>query len=121
MNNYFLDFPPPIDSITVDETCSNDFTVSWTATGNDIRLSYNVTLSPPSSVSLVITMDNSYNFTRLMPNTDYTVTISAWTVPQCLGAPTTMMIITPTRKAAVPGNILPLYLRICLCIYVIDL
>ena len=94
----FLIAAPPI-SITVNETCSNDFTVSWTTTSDGIGSSYNVTLSPPSSI--LTTMDNSYNFTGLIPNTDYNVTIRAI---QCLGAPTTMMITTSTRKAAVPSS-----------------
>ena len=95
---------PPIDSITVNETCSNDFTVSWTATSDDIRLSYNVTLSPPSSVALITTMDNSYNFTGLMPNTVYNIAIRAGEILQCLGAPTAMMITTPTSGPVVQNS-----------------
>ena len=100
---------PPIDSITVVEACRNDFTVSWTATSNEIRLSYNVTLSPPSSVALITTMDNSYNFTGLMPNTTYAVTIRAGEVVQCLGAPTTMMIATPTSGPVVRNSEFSVY------------
>ena len=94
---------PSIDSITVVEACENDFTVSWTTTSSDIRLSYNVTLSPPSSVPLMITMNNSYNFTGLIPNATYSVTIRAGESTQCLGAPTTMMITTP-RSGPVVRN-----------------
>ena len=55
-----------------------------------------MTLSPPSSVALITTMNNSYNFTGLMPNTVYSITIRAGEIVECLGAPTTMMITTPT-------------------------
>ena len=95
---------PAIDSVTVDETCSNDFTVSWTATSDDIRLSYNVTLSSPSRVALITTMDNSYNFTGLMRNTTYNITIRAREILQCFGAPTTMMITTPTSGPVVQNS-----------------
>ena len=87
----YIDPPPAINSITVDEICTNDFTVSWTSTSNDTGLLYTVTLLPDGET--LITTSTSYNFRGLIPNSNYNVTI----VPSSslgTGIPTIIMVTT---------------------------
>ena len=85
--------------------CTNDFTVSWTPASNDTGLSYNVILSLQSVVILVSdsTMDNSYNFTGLTPNTNYSVSIVS-VLNSCTGTPNTIILTTVTVEAGVPNS-----------------
>ena len=100
--------PTAITAIEVTEVCTNDFTVSWTAASNEEGLSYTVTLSSPSMMNDTVVdamMDTSYNFTVLMPNTYYNVSVvSRLTSTTCVGTPTTTMVTTLTIEAGVPAS-----------------
>ena len=100
----FID-PPDIVAIEVTEVCTNDFTVSWIAASNKEGLSFNVTLSPPSVINDTVVdamMNTSYNFTDLMPNTAYDVSVvSTIRSTLCLGIPVTTMVTTLTVEAGV--------------------
>ena len=95
--------PPAITAIEVNEICTNDFTVSWTPASNEEGLSYNVTLSLQSGVILFSdsTIDNSYNFTGLAPNTEYNVPIAS-VLNSCTGTSNAIMITTV--QAGVPNS-----------------
>ena len=94
--------PPPINSIRVDEVCSNDFTISWISTRDDTGLHFIVILAPLGQ--LTTTMDTNYNFTGLMPNTNYSVTVSTKETMACLGLSMVIMVTTVTKQAAVPRS-----------------
>ena len=94
----FIAAPPAITSVEVNEICTNDFTVSWTPASNEEGLSYNVTLS---FILLVSTINNSYNFTGLTPNTEYNVSIAS-VLNSCLGASNTTLLTTV--EAGVPNS-----------------
>lgn len=103
--------PPAINSITVDELCSNDFTISWTITGDDTGVSYTVTLiSSGLSGLTVTTMNTSHNVTRLSsvdgltPNTSYDVEVVSIAGQTCMGVSATTTATTSTREAAVPRS-----------------
>ena len=82
---------PVINTLTVDDICSDSFTVSWTSTSNETEISYNVMLSPPSQS--LTTMNNYNNFTGLTPNTNYSVTVVA---SSSLGSGVPMAIVVTT-------------------------
>ena len=94
--------PPPINNIRVEEICSNDFTISWTSTGDDTRLYYNVILTP--SNQMLTTMDTYNNFTGLTPDTNYNITVATQESMACLGFSMVLRIATVTRQVAVPGS-----------------
>ena len=82
---------PVINTLTVNDICSDSFTVSWTSTSNETEISYNVMLSPPSQS--LTTMNNYNNFTGLTPNTNYSVTVVA---SSSLGSGVPMAIVVTT-------------------------
>ena len=97
--------PPAITAIEVTGVCTNDFTVSWTAASNEEGLSYSVTLFPSGmtgGITLDSMMNTSYNFTDLMPNTAYEVSVATILNSTCLGIATTTMVTTLTVEAGVP-------------------
>ena len=98
-----------INSITVDEICSDSFTVSWTSTSDEI-LSYNVMLSPPSQS--LTTLNTYNNFTGLTPNTSYSVTVVA---SGSLGSGTPMVIVVTTLTVEA-GRPLSKIFEIWLCL-----
>ena len=102
---FYTAAPPAITAIEVNEICTNDFNVSWTPASNEEGLSYNVTLSLQSGVILVSdsTMDTSYNFTGLTPNTEYNVSIVS-VLNSCTGTLNTMLLTTVTVEAGVPQS-----------------
>ena len=102
----FID-PPAITAIEATEVCTNDFTVSWTAASNKEGLSYTVTLSSPSVMNDIVVdamMNTSYNFTDLMPNTAYDVSVVSRLISTCVGTHNTTMVTTLTAEAGVPQS-----------------
>ena len=97
----FID-PPLIVDLT-DTTCTNDFTVSWTATSNE-GVSYDMTVSP-SNVNITQLMETSYNFTGVMMPTTYVVSIfSRIDQSTCVGIPSNVTGTTLTVEAGVPES-----------------
>ena len=102
----FIARPPAVTSIEVTEVCTNDFTVSWTAASNEERLSYNVTLSSPSMMNGTVadaTMDTSYNFTNLVPNTTYEISVLS-RVNMCSGMSNEIMATTLMEGTGTPQS-----------------
>ena len=95
--------PPDITTVEVTGRCTNDFTLSWTAASNNEGLSYIVSIVPVgTSVDL---MDTSYNITRLIPDTTYTVGVySRLTTTLCLGIPYVTTVTTLTVETGVPQS-----------------
>ena len=102
----FID-PPAITAIEVAEVCTNDFTVSLTAASNEEGLSYTVTLSSPSMMNDIVVdamMNTSYNFTDLMPNTAYDVSVVSRLISTCVGTHNTTIFTTLTVAEGVPAG-----------------
>ena len=100
---HYID-PPAITVIEVTEVCTNDFTVSWSTASNEEGLSYIVTLSSPSMMNYTVVdamMNASYNFTDLMPNTAFDVSVVSRLTSTCLGIATTTMVTTLTVEVGV--------------------
>ena len=98
--------PPAITAIEVNEICTNDFTVSWTPASNEEGLSYDLILLQPgtlNNIRLESTMDTSFNFTGLTPNTAYNISIAS-ELNSCSGTPNTIMLTTVTVEAGVPQS-----------------
>ena len=97
--------PPAITAIEVNEICTNDFTVSWTPASSEERLYYVLILlqSGITNSSLLATMDTSYNFTGLTPNTAYNITVAS-ELNSCSGTPNTILLTTATVEAGVPQS-----------------
>ena len=98
--------PPAITAIEVNEICTNDFNVSWTPASNEEGLFYDVILlqsSMSNGIRLDSTMDTSYNFTGLTPNTAYNITVAS-VLNSCSGTPNTIMLTTVTVQAGVPQS-----------------
>ena len=51
-------------------------------------------------------MDTSYNFTDLIPNTAYNVSVASTLSNTCVGIATTTMVTTLTVEAGVPHSVL---------------
>ena len=100
MNLCYYTDPPAITVMNVTEVCTNDFTVSWTAASNEEGISYTVTLLP-LNVSMNPMMDTSYNFTGLIPATDYVVNVFS-ILNNCPGISTTTMVTTLMVDEGVP-------------------
>ena len=99
--------PPAITAIEITEVCTNDFTVSWTAASNQEGLSYGVTLFPSGmtgDITINSMMNTSYNFTDLMPNTAYNVSVASVLARTCVGIVTTTVITTLTIEAGLPQS-----------------
>ena len=100
--------PPAITTVTENEVCTNDITVSWTAASNEEGLSYSVTLSSPSMIGDTVVepmTDTSYNFTGLMPDTNYNVTVASRLIStSCVGTPNTVMVTTLPVMEGVPAS-----------------
>ena len=113
----FID-PQAITAIEVTKVCTNDFTVSWTAASNEEGLSYTVTLSSPSMMNDAVVdaiVDTSYNFTDLIPNTAYAVTVVSRLASTCVGIANTTMVTTLTGTEGVPQselNVAIMYLHL---------
>ena len=113
----FID-PPAITGIEVTEVCTNDFTVSWTPANYEEGLSYNVTLLSPSMMNDRVAdavMDTFYNFTDLIPNTAYNVSVASRPSSTCVGIATTTMVTTLTVEAGVPYSELIVMYSLVLC------
>ena len=99
--------PPAITAVEVNEICTSNFTVSWTPASSEEGLSYDVTLLQSDitggGVFLDSTMDTSYNFTGLTPNTAYTISVAS-VLNSCLGTSNTIMNTTLTVEAGVPNS-----------------
>ena len=96
--------PPAITGVEVNEKCTNDFTVSWTPASNEEGLSYVVTLISQSGVIFVdSTMNTSYTFTGLTPNTDYSVFIVS-VLNSCSGTHNAIIVTAVTVEAGVPQS-----------------
>ena len=112
--------PPAITAVEVNEICTNEYTVSWTPASNKEGLSYNVIVLLQSDVIFSdSTMDTSYNFTGLTPNTDYSVSIIS-VLNSCSGTPNTIIVTTVTVDAGVPQSKLIVTVMDCTyeCTYV---
>jgi len=97
--------PPAINNLTATEICINDFTVSWTPGNGDTDVLYDVRRS-----SLIVgqqTMNTSFNFTSLTPNTDYMVNVISVS-SGCSGIPKRINVTKSTREAGVPRSELAL-------------
>jgi len=94
--------PPSIDNLTATEICFEDFTVSWTPGNGDTKVYFNV-----SSIVVHQTMNTSFNFTALTPNTNYLVDVVSVS-STCSGAPKGISVTTSTREAGVPRSELAL-------------
>ena len=105
--------PPNTDlQIIVNEICVNDFSASWTPVSNEEGLSYNVTLSGPGLMNENVinsTMNIFHNFTRLSPNTTYTISVVS-ELDSCPGIPSTEMVTTLTESEGVPQRKIVAYL-----------
>ena len=103
---YCIVDPPVITTIEVTGRCTNDFTVSWSA-ANSEGVSYTVSLLP-AGMAVDPVVDTSYNFTELMPNTTYTISVvsrlGSTLITSCLGIPYTTMVTTLTVEAGVPQS-----------------
>ena len=95
--------PPVITAINITNLCTNDFTVSWTAAGNEEGISYNVMLFSNGTAVFPV-MVTSYNFTELMPNTNYIVSVASISAETCVGIPDTTTVATLTVEAGVPQS-----------------
>ena len=60
-------------------------------------------------------MDTSYNFTDLMPNTTYNVSVASRLSNTCVGIATTTMVTTVTVEAGVPHSELSVMYSLVLC------
>ena len=100
--------PPSTSSITFTEICTSDAAVSWDPfTSNSVcgPVSYDVTISPSDGVVLMRITNTSYNFTGLMPDTNYTVTVAGRNFAGEESLSETER--TPTKQDALPnGNLL---------------
>ena len=102
--NFLLHIDPPvITAIDISEVCTNDFTVSWTAANNEEGVSYIVVLIP-NGITVSPVMETSYNFTELMPNTNYIASVASISAETCVGAPDTTTVTTLTVEAGVPQS-----------------
>ena len=66
-----------------------------------------MTLSSPSILNDTIVdamMNTSYNFTDLMPNTAYDISVVSRLASTCVGSATTTMVTTLTVEAGVPQS-----------------
>ena len=95
--------PPVITAINIMKVCTNDFTTSWTAAGNEEGISYNVILFSNGTAVFPV-MDTSYNFTELMPNTNYIVSVASISARTCVGIPDTATVTTLMVEAGVPQS-----------------
>ena len=97
--------PPAITTADIIEVCTNDFTVSWTTANNEEGLSYDVMLFSTIMMSSVVVdtmMYTSYNFTDLMPDTDYNVSVASKLISMCLGIVHTISVTTLKVGAGLP-------------------
>ena len=100
-----IDHPPAITTADIIEVCTNDFTVSWTTANNEEGLSYDVMLFSPSMMNGIVVnvmMDTSYNFTDLIPDTDYNVSVASRLTSMCLGIAHTIPVTTLMVEAGLP-------------------
>ena len=101
---YCID-PPAITPADITEVCTNDFTVSWTTANNEEGLSYDVMLSSPSMMNGIVVdvmMNTSYNFTDLMPDVGYNVSVASRLTSMCLGIAHTISVTTLKVEAGLP-------------------
>ena len=97
--------PPAITTADIIEVCTNDFTVSWTTANNEEGLSYDVMLFSPSMMNGIVVdamMYTSYNFTDLMPDVDYNVSVASRLTSMCLGIAHTISVTTLKLEAGLP-------------------
>jgi len=97
--------PPSIDNLTATEICVKDFNISWTPGNGDTGIYYNVMIS--SSIVGHQIINTFFNFTALIPNTDYMVDIFSIS-STCRGVPKRISVTTSTREAGVPRSELAL-------------
>ena len=97
--------PPAITAADIIEVCTNDFTVSWTTANNEEGLSYDVMLFSPSMMNGIVVdamMYTSYNFTDLMPDVGYNVSVASRLTSMCLGIAHTISVTTLKLEAGLP-------------------
>ena len=71
--------PATLTNVIAANICLTDFTASWDPVTSDPvcgPVSYDVTISPSGGVTMMRITDISYNFTGLIPNISYTVTVA---------------------------------------------
>ena len=67
-------------------------------------ISYNVIISPSDGMMIMSINDTSYNFTRLMPGTNYTVTVAAGNMAGFGSSNMTMFYIINMAEAVPRGE-----------------
>ena len=102
----FCCIDPPAITAIIFEVCTNDFTISWTASNIEEGLSYTVTIFTLNGVgtTLNFVMDTSYNYTEPMPDTTYNVSVASRLISGCLGSPTTKMVTTLAVAEGIPAG-----------------
>ena len=71
--------PATLTDVIAANICLTDFTASWDPVISDPvcgPVSYDVTISPSDGVMMMRITDTSYNFTGLIPDNSYTVTVA---------------------------------------------
>ena len=74
---YIYTGPPYIDDVT-DDPCLNDIMLSWNVTSDLMAcgpVSYTLTISSDGMIVMMETTTDTYHFTGLTPETDYTISI----------------------------------------------
>ena len=97
---YVYTGPPSIDSVT-SEICLNDIMLSWSIMSDLIAcgpVSYNMTISSDEMIIMMMITDTSYNFTGLLPGTDYNVSIEPSNMAGSGQAYTEMIRTAPNSK-----------------------
>ena len=97
--------PPAITTADIIEVCTNDFTVSWTTANNEEGLSYDVMLFSPIMMSSIVVdamMYTSYNFTDLMPDVGYNISVASRLTSMCLGIAHAISVTTLKVGAGLP-------------------
>ena len=100
--------PFPNGMITVVDLCLVDFALSWNPfSSNPVcgSVSYDVMILPSDGVMMMRITDTSYNFTRVLPDTAYTVTVTGIN-DDGMGLQSMMIINPRNRTSVLPGKLL---------------
>jgi len=71
--------PANLTNLLTANVCITDFTLSWDPVTSDLvcgPVSYDVTISSSDGVMMMRITDTSYNFTGLIPDNSYAVTVA---------------------------------------------